>query len=172
MVSIKMTGSLYATILKDLSRPHPFASERVGFVLARLGSLADSGSLVLLHRYHSIPDDQYIEDSTVGARIGSQAITWGMQEAYRGRKTREGVFHVHLHAHNGRTGMSVVDQREIPEMVRGFHAVGTEAAHGILIFSLNHGFAWVWPAGKNELVIASKICVIGHPLGVFERSAT
>lgn len=166
-----MNGSLYASMLEDLSRPHPFAAERVGFVLARLGSLADSGNLVLLHGYHSIPDDQYIEDHGVGARIGCEAITWGMQAAYRGRRTREGVFHVHLHGHKGNTGMSVVDRRELPEMVRGFHAVGTEAAHGILILSLNHGSAWVWSARKNEVVAASKICVIGHPLGVFDRSA-
>jgi len=171
MIAIKMTGSLHASILADLSRPHPFAGERVGFVLARLGSLAGSGNLVLLHHYHPIPDDEYVEDPSVGARIGSSAITWGMQAAYQGRKRREGVFHVHLHAHRGRTDMSAVDRRDIPEIVRGFHAVGTEAAHGILILSLNHGSAWVWLAGRNELVVAAKIRVIGHPLGIFERSA-
>ncbi len=171
MTLIKLTGSLHAHMLKDLTRRHPFAGERVGFVLGRYGSLENSGSLVLLHRYYAIPDDQYIEDHAVGARIGRDAITWGMQAAYCGRQTREGVFHVHLHAHKGRTDMSGVDRRETPEVVRGFQTVGTEAAHGILILSLDHASGWVCPPGRDELVAASNVCVIGHPIRIFERGA-
>ena len=36
-VEIKLTGSLYKKILRDLARPHPFAAERVGFVFGRTG---------------------------------------------------------------------------------------------------------------------------------------
>ena len=85
---IKMTGELHASILQDLKRRHPFAAERVGFVFGRLGSLADGGRMVLLTRYHSIADDQYVEDNTVGARIGSDALTWAMQAVYHGRPAR------------------------------------------------------------------------------------
>jgi hypothetical protein len=48
------------------------------------------------------------EDHIVGAR------TWAMQAVYHGRPAREGIFHIHLHAHRGETGMSETDQREIP----------------------------------------------------------
>jgi hypothetical protein len=171
MTLIKLTGSLHAEMLKDLARPHPFAGERVGFALGHRGSLENSESLVLLHRYYAIPDHQYMEDRAVGARIGRDAITWGMQAAYRGRQTREGVFHVHLHAHKGRTDMSMVDRRETPEVVRGFHTVGTDAAHGILILSLDHASGWVWPPRSDELVAASSVCVIGHPIRNFEKRA-
>jgi hypothetical protein len=54
------------------------------------------------------------EDHIVGARIGSEALTWAMQAVYHGRPAREGIFHIHLHAHRGETGMSETDQREIP----------------------------------------------------------
>jgi hypothetical protein len=168
MIKIKLTGALHAEMLQDLRRPHPFAAERVGFVTGRTGTLA-AGRLILLTGYHVIPDDQYLEDRKVGARIGSAAITWAMQAAYHGRGVREGVFHIHLHGHNGRTGMSNTDSREIPSMISGFRSVGREAAHGIIILSTNHGTAWVWLPGSDDLVQASSISVIGSPIAVFEQ---
>lgn len=163
-----MTGSVYDQIHRDLARPHPFAAERVGFVFGRTGSLANTGKLVLLTRYHSIPDEQYMADATVGARIGSDALTWAMQAVYHGRPLREGIFHVHLHPHAGRTSMSRTDRREIPRLVPGFQSVGREAAHGIIILSGDHGAGWVWPPGGKEPVAAQSISVIGKPLRVFE----
>lgn len=169
-VDIKMTGALYGEIVRDLRRPHPFAAERVGFVFGRLGTISEGGKLVLLTRYHSIPDDQYLEDETVGARIGSDALTWGMQAVYHGRPAREGIFHIHLHPFQGDTGMSGTDRREIPTLIPGFQAVGREAPHGIIILTNDHGSGWVWlPGGKEGLPVRS-IGVIGDPVGVFDRS--
>jgi len=171
-IDIKLTGVLHNEIIRDLGRPHPFAAERVGFVFSRLGSLSNQGKLILLSRYHSIPDDHYVEDPTVGARIGSEAITWAMQAAYYGRPSREGIFHVHVHPHKGETGMSPVDSREIPKLIPGFQSVGREAAHGIIILSLDHGSGWVWVPGRKEAIAARTVSVIGAPLGVFERRAS
>lgn len=168
MIKIKMSGALYLEILHDLERPHPFAAERVGFVTARMGTLAD-GRLILLTGYRSIPDHDYVDDPGVGARIGSDAITWAMQAAYHGRPGREGVFHIHLHGHRGHTAMSGTDSREIPPMITGFQSVGRDAAHGIIILSLNHGSAWVWLPGKPESIQAAGMCVIGSPVSVFEQ---
>jgi hypothetical protein len=168
MIKIKLTGALHAEVLQDLKRPHPFAAERVGFVTGRIGTLAE-GRLILLTGYHVIPDDQYMKDRRVGARIGSEAITWAMQAAYYGRGTREGVFHIHLHGHNGRTGMSGTDSREIPPMVSGFKSVGREAAHGIIILSLNHGTAWVALPECDGSIQAASVSVIGSPIAVFEQ---
>ena len=166
---IKLTGVLHAEIMQDLMRPHPFAAERVGFVFGRLGTLADGGRLVLLTRYHSIPDDQYVEDDTVGARIGSDAMTWAMQSVYHGRAVREGIFHIHLHEHPGETGMSATDRREIPRLMPGFQSVGREAGHGIIILSLDHGSCWLWTPGSAESAQASCMSVIGAPIDVFDR---
>lgn len=172
MVQIRMTGSLHYRIHQDLARPHPFAAERVGFAFGRLGTLADEGKLILLTRYQSIPDEQYIEDETVGARIGSEAMTWAMQAVYHGRSSREGIFHVHVHPHAGRTGMSRTDAREIPKLMPGFQSVGREAAHGIVILSRDHGAGWVWLPGRKEGVAANVISVIGKPLGIFETGVS
>jgi hypothetical protein len=109
MLELRLTGRLYRDMISDLERPHQFAAERVGFVLGRAGSLANGGKVVLLTKYHPIPDDEYIRDFGVGARIGSEAITWAMQTAYFGRKNCEGVFHVHLHSHGGAPRMSFID---------------------------------------------------------------
>ena len=169
---IKMTGALHEAIMRDLSREHPFAAERVGFVFGRLGSLADKGRMVLLTRYHAIPDDHYVEDHTVGARIGSDALTFAMQAVYHGRPVREGIFHIHLHGHRGETSMSATDYREIPRLIPGFQSVGRDAGHGIIILSLNHGCAWVWMPGSAEPDQAECLNVIGSPIGVFERRRT
>ena len=171
-IEFRLTGDLYAEIIQDLARPHPFAAERVGFVAGRVGTLADNGRLILLTRYHSIPDDQYVDDPSVGARIGSEAITWAMQAAFHGRPSREGIFHIHMHGHRGETGMSGVDSREIPPLVPGFQSVGRQAAHGIVILSLDHGSGWVWLPTCEEPLVADCVSVIGAPIGVFERRAT
>jgi hypothetical protein len=168
MIKIKLRGALHTEILRDLERPHPFAAERVGFVAGRMGKLADDGRLILLTGYRSIPDDEYVNDPSVGARIGSDAITWAMQAAYHGRPRRKGVFHIHLHSHRGPTGMSGTDRREIPQMIPGFQSVGREAAHGIIILSLSHGSACVWLPGLQESIQAACMAVIGSPISVFE----
>lgn len=169
-LEIKMAGALYGEILRDLRRSHPFAAERVGFVFGRLGTISEGGKLILLTRYHAIPDEQYIEDDAVGARIGSDAMTWAMQAVYHGRLAREAIFHIHLHPFTGETGMSGTDRREIPRLIPGFQAVGREAPHGIIILSTDHGSGWVWLPGTQESMPVRSISVIGNPVGVFERS--
>jgi len=168
-VAIKMTGRLYDEIWRDLERPHPFAHERVGFVFGRIGTRDDGGRLVLLTRYHAIPDAQYIDDPTVNARIGPEAMTWAMQAVYHGRPAREGVFHIHMHGYAGETGMSKTDRREIPPMMPGFQSVGRDAAHGIIILSLDHGSGWVCLPGNATLVPCGNVAVIGKEVKVFER---
>jgi len=163
---IKLSGGLYAEIMRDLTRTHPFAAERVGFVFGRMGS---HGRLILLNRYHSIPDDQYVDDPAVGARIGEEALTWAMQAVYQCRPTREGIFHIHLHGHKGEPQMSRVDSHEIPRLLPGFQSMDRDAAHGIIILSLDHGSGWVWlPSDKGPCQVDS-INIIGVPIGVFEQ---
>jgi hypothetical protein len=167
---LRLTGYLYRDVLADLMRPHPFAAERIGFVCARMGSLAAGGKLILCTRYRSIPDQQYVEDDSVGARIGPEAMTWAMQAAYHGRGSQEGVFHIHLHGDHGETGMSHTDRKEIPPLIPGFQSVGRLAPHGIIILSLSHGTAWVWMPGSDAAAVAGRISIIGAPVEVFERS--
>jgi hypothetical protein len=166
-IELKLSQALYDTIRSDLQRSHPFAAERVGFVMARTGALSQGGVLILPTRYHSIPDDQYLRDSTVGARIGPEAMRSAMEAVYHGRSNREGIFHVHLHPHSGETAMSRTDSRELPPLIPGFQSVGPLAAHGILILSRNHGTAWVWLPGQSTAQVNKTISIIGTPLELF-----
>jgi len=171
-IHLKMRGSTYREIIRDLVRPHPFATERVGFVFGRTGSLANQGKVILINRYHSIPDSHYVEDPTVGARIGSEALTWAMQAVYHGRPSREGIFHIHMHGHKGEPGMSATDAFEIPKVLPGFQSTGRHASHGIIILSRDHGSAWVWLPASQGPARADAVIVVGAPVGMFERSAT
>lgn len=171
-VTLKMTGRLYDEIRRDLERPHPFAAERVGFVFGKMGTGVSGNRLILLTRYHAIPDAQYIDDPTVGARIGPGAMTDAMQAVFRARAAREGIFHIHMHALPGETGMSRTDRREIPLMIPGFRSVGRHAAHGIVILSVDHGSAWVTLPGETTLIPCASISIIGAPLCVFDRESS
>ena len=71
---------------------------------------------------------------------------------YHGRPAREGIFHIHVHPHRGETGMSGRQRAKLPKMMPGFQSVGREAAHGMIILSLDHGSGWVWLPGRKEPV--------------------
>lgn len=171
MIEVRLSRRLYADMRSDLARRHAFAGERVGFVFGRVGKLADGSALILLTRYLSIPDEHYIDDPTVGARIGTEALTAATHGIYHGRARAEGVFHVHVHEHVGKTGMSNTDKAELPKMIPGFRSVGREAPHGIIVWSLDHAAAWVWLPGEVEPVRADKTSVIGAPVSVFLEGA-
>ena len=160
-IEIKLTGNLYNEVVQDMARPHPVAAERVGFVLGRMGTLADRGIAILLNWYHSIPDSQYMDDPTVCARINSEALTWAMQAVYQGRSAREGIFHIHMHSHSGETGMSAVDSREIPKLIPGFQSVSNNAVHGIIILSQITAQAWCGchPVKNRAALIVSALSV-------------
>ena len=86
----------------------------VGFLY---GQFAPSEQpLVVMTRYVPVPDDQYVVDDTVGARINGDAIRAAMQGVL---DTGDGVFHTHLHEWpgtpsvlpDGRRGVAEADTR-------------------------------------------------------------
>ena len=168
-VEIRLSRPLYESVMADLRRRHPFAWERVGFLFGRPASAGSGVELVLLHRYHSIPDEHYLRDKSVGARIGQDAISQAMQDVYHGKAHRDGVFHVHLHDGNGEPSMSKTDVSGLPPMMPGFRGVNKEATHGIIILSSDHGVAWVWRPRQNGGARATRIVVAGAPMGIFEE---
>lgn len=168
MIEVRVSREMYEAMRADLARPHEFAAERVGFSMGRIGITA-SGYMILLTRYCSVPDEHYIDDPTVGARIGTEALTAVAHAIYHGRAKAEGVFHVHVHEHYGKTGMSRTDRAELPKLVPGFRSVGPQAPHGIIIWSLDHAAAWVWLPGSSEPVRADKTSIVGAPISVFRE---
>ena len=171
-MEIRLSGTLYAQIMADLQRPHPFAFERIGFVMGRMGTSGGQVRSILLTRYLPMPDGHYLDDPTVGARLGPEAMTAAMQAVYHGRAAKEGIFHIHLHDSPGEPRMSPTDLAEIPPIIPGFQAVGPESTHGIIILGPNHGVGWVWPPRALVPFQTEILAVIGAPVRVFRKGDT
>jgi len=164
-VTVKITADLHARAVADLRRRHAFAYERVGFFLAKIGNRGGKHLQVFLTDYIPVPDECYLEDSGVGARIDSAAIRMAMQRVL---DTGNGVFHVHLHDWNGKPGFSWTDRCEIPPIVESCRRLAVTAAHGMLVLSNDKADCLVWKPSNSEPVVPDRISVVGHPLRFLE----
>lgn len=163
-VAIRFARSLFDRIRADLSRPHPFAAERIGFAY---GDLVDAGTrLILMTAYEPVGDDDYIDDPMCGARIDSQAIRTAMQGVLN---RRQGAFHVHMHRWPGQPFLSKTDAAEIPDIVTGLRRVGTTFANGILLLHDIECAGWVWLPGAESPVEADSVSVVGFPFHISRR---
>lgn len=159
-VELRIPGAIRAEAMKDLARPHPFAFERVGFLATTTTLLGPDYRIVLITGYHSVPDEHYIDDDSVGACIGSEAIRAAMQRVIDEGK---GQLHVHLHDHAGPTGPSFTDREGLPPVVRSLATVGPNQASGYLIFSIDSAWAELRVPGVAKPVLATKITSVGFP---------
>ena len=165
-ISLRIPNPLYDQIRADLERPHPFAAERVGFLFVRTGATGPGRLLLLGHAYHALVDERYIDDPEAGARIDSGAIREAMQRTLDGHG---GVFHVHMHDHNGKPGYSRMDMAEQPKLIVSFQAVNPSLPHGTLILSRNNGIASAWLPGTNQPTSIKKISTAGAPMRIWEE---
>ena len=129
MVHFKITQSLRSAVLRHLSKTHPFAAERVGFLSCRVAS-THGGLLILAENFHPVATGDYLKDSTVGAMMGPAAIRKALELAYNQRCS---MFHVHCHGHAGRPGFSGTDSRETAQFVPDFFNVQPELGHWALL---------------------------------------
>lgn len=166
-VHVRMTRKLYDEIKADLSRPHEFASERIGFISAKLGGRDSQTKFVLLSSYHPVVDSHYIEDDYVGARINASAIREAMQWVL---DTGDGCYHVHMHPHLGSPRLSFTDEKEIPPIVSSLRVVGKHASHGIIVLSRNNATGYVWLPNNSKSIIAETVSIIGYPTWVWRGS--
>ena len=70
-LKLKIPKAIYDEVLADLKRPHPFAYERVGFLSTAVSVSELKEPIVLVTEYQTIPNENYINDKKVGARINS-----------------------------------------------------------------------------------------------------
>ena len=105
----RLSQGLYHEIQKDLSRTHPVAAERVGFLACGIATLDRGGLLLLADTYHPVADSHYVNDPRAGATINAEAIRAALQIAYRQKVS---MFHIHRHEHYGRPQFSAIDLRE------------------------------------------------------------
>lgn len=169
-ITFRITKELLEEIKNDLSRPHVFAFERVGFIYARRGTLAE-GQLLLASSYQPVRDEHYTRvkaGDLAGAIINRYAITEAMQRAL---DTGEGVFHVHMH-HFDLPGepFSRVDLRSLNELMPSFYSVSKDALHGGLLITPKNIIGKYWALG-NKAYDLHTIQVVGHPCSYQNKGA-
>ena len=130
-IQFKITSVLLKTIRADLNRPHPFAYERVGFILADLAKSAN-GVMVLAMQYKPVADEDYLTDRSVGAMMGPEAIRKAMEWALF---KNVAIFHVHSHGGLGIPTFSKVDVKDNAKFIPDFVKVGPQNIHGAIVLS-------------------------------------
>ncbi len=140
-IEFRLTVNLLDRIHKQLSLPHSFAAERVGFISCGVSELPHNGLLILGESYLPVADNDYIDSPHYGALMGSSAIRKALQFSYKNCKT---MFHVHRHEHEGNPHFSSIDLRESEKFIPDFWKVQPNMPHGIIVLSHNSmsGLCW------------------------------
>lgn len=159
MRSIRIRNDLLDAVRSDLRRPHEFAFERVGFLFGRLGNAGSTPEIILLYEFEPAPDDAYVDDPSVGARINGALIHGAMQ---RVMLKKECCFHVHLHDWSGRPAWSRTDLLEIPPIASSCAVVSPAQRHGAILLSSDRLRAFcVDPQSKRSVPI-QRITEVGR----------
>jgi hypothetical protein len=141
----------------DLSRPHPFAWERVGFLTCGMQTTAPNIQMLTAESWHPVDDAHYIDDRTVGALVGREAFRKMLQLIYNRPST---LLHVHRHDHRGRPQFSSVDMRSMLAFVPGFFNACPMLPHGALVLSLDYCSGLLWPHASGQPVEIGPIEVV------------
>jgi len=159
-INVRMTRKLLHQIRVDLARPHPFAFERVGFLVCKVAETKPRGINVFPYDYLEVEDEDYLNDVSVGAMMGPEAIRKALRFAY---KNPVAMFHVHVHDHCGPPWFSDIDLRENGNFVPDFWHVRPAFPHGALVLSRDSlsGLSWM-PGGKKPFRISS-FNIVGFP---------
>ncbi len=151
----KATAGFLDDVRRDLSRPHKFAAERVGFISVRAANTKDN-LILIAQAYHPLMDEDYVDDVSVGAMMGQEAIRKALNIALLGPV---GMFHVHMHEHKGRPSFSRTDLREQLKFVPDFFKVRREMPHGAIVLSHDRAVGRVWLGPKTVIAISEFVTV-------------
>ncbi|HEX3718945.1 MAG TPA: ThiF family adenylyltransferase [Verrucomicrobiae bacterium] len=164
---IKIPREIHERAKRDLRRPHRFAGERVGFFSTRCTRLGDT-NLVHCIEYDTVNDDHYVDDHTVGARIGSLAVTTAMS---RSINDSVGQLHVHLHGSAGLPVPSRTDESELPPLARGLRNANGAEAHGWIILGECDAHGSVLSPVDGAITSVPPVSIVGFPTVVNRREA-
>lgn len=163
-VSFRIRRNQLDRIRTDLRRPHIFALERMGFIMAHVGALPDNGLAILAYDYMPVDDEDYVDDPSVAAMMGSAAIRKALQVAYLAKAA---IFHVHEHSHSGAPWFSRTDLRESARFVPNFFHVAPHLPHGAIVLSSDAIAGKVWRTKHSKPRRIPEIVEIGAPLRFF-----
>lgn len=154
-------GQFLKEVRRDLTRPHRFAAERVGFISVRAAKTARN-IVLLAEGYYPLADDDYINDPTVGAMMSQEAIRKALNVALL---QSVGMFHVHMHEHGGRPKFSRTDLREQMKFVPDFFKVCRSLPHGAIVLSHDRAAGRVW---FNSTAVADifEFNIVDSPMNV------
>lgn len=158
---LKIPDLLLQDIHQDLSRTHAFAAERAGFLTCGIAQGAAGERILLGHRWHSVADEDYLNDPRVGASIGAGAFRRILQYAYSNAVS---ILHVHRHDHRGTPRFSLTDMRSANEYVRSFFNVQRSLPHGIMVLSFDSAAGQLWDFNQRTSRPIDVFQVIGHPI--------
>jgi hypothetical protein len=165
-IEIRMRRDFFEAMVADLGRSHPIAYERVGWVFAKQTTTSPKDTLLLPVEYAPVADEDYVDDSCVGAKFNATAIRSAMQ---RSRASGLTCLQVHLHAYQGHTSFSGVDCRTIDELKNSLRVVAPNVAHGGVVLSHDSASARVWlPGGKTPA--PARVVIVGFPMRFGPRS--
>ncbi|USN88267.1 MAG: hypothetical protein H6779_02370 [Candidatus Nomurabacteria bacterium] len=161
-VVYKINADLIATIKEDLSRFHPYAFERIGFISNSCAYTSDDTLTIYALGYTPIPDDCYIPDYTVGVRFGKDAIQKALELAFNEGGQNVSVFHVHEHMGSNVPWFSQTDLLSADEFVPDIFNTAPAMPHGILVLNERHASGKVWTTKAESQPIETVISV-GSP---------
>ncbi|MGC9451686.1 MAG: hypothetical protein ACP5I4_09590 [Oceanipulchritudo sp.] len=160
-IHIRIPQSVFMEAWDNLTSRHPFAFERVGFLSSSLSALDENNYLVLLKKFHPVPDPHYLEDESVGASISGEAIRAAME---CGLRNKVGQIHAHIHDHFGQPTPSVIDAEGLPPLTKALATIVPSQASGFLIFSRDRACAEVQIPGQKGSIEATAITIVGFPI--------
>jgi len=158
-IEFRLTVNLLDRIHKQLSLPHMFAVERVGFISCGVSELPENGLLILGETFLPVADNDYIDSPHYGALMGSSAIRKALQFSYKNYKA---MFHVHRHEHKGTPHFSSIDLRESKKLIPDFWKVQSKIPHGIIVLSHDSMSGLCWYPNNDQTIPIKKFSLIKH----------
>lgn len=163
---LRLTRNLLGRLHADLDRPHPHAAERVAFLTCRPAPVSREQMILLGAEIHPVRDDDYEQDTSVGAMLGAGAFRRIMQVAYNTPAT---VVHAHRHEHRGVPWFSDLDLREARRYVPDFWKVRPGFPHGTFVLSHDSAAGLIWNPGSRTPSRLDRITVVGTSLMALGR---
>ena len=156
----RIMDTLVDRVRVDLRRHHPFAAERVGFILCKVAKSSD-GWTILGYDYLGIADDAYIDDPHFGATISSAGFLPALQATLTNPIS---ICHVHLHDHKGPTRFSGPDERESARFMPDFLKIRPTMPHSAVVIGKDHLWGKCWTDRRRPGEIISEFQIVGAPL--------
>lgn len=160
-IIFRATGEFMARMRVDLTRAHPFAEERVGFISVKATRAKDQLILLAQH-YHVVADNDYLYDESVGAMVGQEGFRRALEIALL---QDVGIIHVHQHLFPGRLWFSRLDLREQLKFVPDFFNVRPNMPHGAIVLGPHAAAGRIW-LDPHRIEHISEFNVAGEAINV------